>query len=133
MNYSDFFNELRETCPDSFGFLRTISNAAYRWINGEEVLVDADSYSGIFELTWKYKDKYGVTVRVDHNSRVIAIIEIKENSWFVFPVTTGDENFDKYVASCGTPEIKNDATIKNEIKELYDWVFQAYRKIVQNH
>ena len=129
MDYKAYFKELSDTCPAPFCVVPIEVNANYKWIDGKEVRVDVDCDAVIFDFTEKYS-RYRVTVRVWSDSRVTVSIELKDNVFFDFPVTTQDEDYDKRVELYGAAEIKNDDIIRSEMRILYEWVFDAYRKLV---
>lgn len=127
MNWTELMIELEKTCPDSYGVIHLEANALYKRINGKDVRVSADCDSFSFVFTGKYKGKYNTTVRVWYDSRVTASIELMENSFFEYPITRENENFDQRIDLYAPSSIKNNPGIMAEIKEIYDWTFSAYR------
>lgn len=130
MNWIDLMMELCRTCPDTFRFTHVEANPVYERINGEVVRVSFDFDTMIFEFTGKYKDKMKARVRVWSDSRVTASIELKNQVFFDYPVTQKDEHFEKRVELYGSPAIKDNPIAIAELKEIYDWTFDAYRNLI---
>lgn len=91
--------------------------------------VDFDAV--VFDYTGKYKDKYKVTVSVWSDSHVTATIEIKDSGNFDFPITSEDEHFEERVKEYGPQILKKDPRVKAEVREIYDWTFDAYISLVK--
>lgn len=131
MNWIDLMMELVRTCPDSFGFTHVEANPVYKRIGGEDVRVSVDFDTMIFEFTGKYKDKMKARVRLWSDSRVTASIELKNKVFFDYPVTNEDEHFEQRVKLYGSPVIKDDPIAISELKEIYDWTFNAYNNLLK--
>ncbi len=121
--------ELCKTSPDTFNMTHIEARPVYDRINGELVRLSFAFDTIIFEYTGKYKNKYKANVRVWSNSRVTTSIEMNNNGVFEYPVTKEDEHFDERLNICGPSEVKNNPALRAEIKEIYDWTFNAYRRL----
>ena len=130
MNWIDLMKELERTCPDSFEFTHVEANPVYKRINGKDVRVSVDYDLMFFEFTGKYKDKMKAKVRVWSDFRVTASIELKNNVFFDYPVTNEDEHFEQRLDLYGSPDIKANPGAIAELKEIYDWTFDAYRNLI---
>lgn len=127
MNWIDLMMELGRTSPDTFVFTHIEANPVYKRIAGKDVRVSVDFDTMIFEFTGKYKDKMKARVRVWSDFRVTASIELKNKVFFDYPVTNEDEHFEQRLELYGSPIIKDNPIAIAELKEIYDWTFDAYR------
>lgn len=130
MTWFDLMTELEKTSPDTFGLTHVEVNPNYKRIDGRVVRVSVDNDSFIFEFTGKYKSKYKTTVRIWSNSRVTASIELENNTYFDYPITNEDEHFDNRMDLYGPSAVKNNLAARTEIKEIYDWTFNAYHNLL---
>lgn len=52
---------------------------------------------------------------------------------FEFPVTLDDENFDKRLGfCCDLNEYQSNPMAKAELKGIYDWIFNSYRRLIND-
>lgn len=131
LNWHDLYNVLFRSSIDTFDFFHIEANPHYDEVNGQVVRLSVDFDAVVFDFTGRYKDKYKVTVRACSDSRVSATIEIKDNGYFEYPITSQDEHFEDRVKICGPQILRDNFTVKAEVKQIYDWTFNAYRSIVK--
>lgn len=131
LNWYDLYDILRKSSPDTFDFYHNEANQHYDEINGKSIIPSVVFDAVIFDFSGKFIDKYKVTVRVWSDSRVTATIEIKNNGVFEYPITSNDEHFDDRVFLYGPQVMRDDPTVKADVKEIYDWTFNAYRSLVK--
>lgn len=131
MTWNDLYYELEKTCPDSFEMIHVEAGPKYEWIDGKAVRVYADYDAIVFRFSGKFKGKYKATVRLWYDSRVTASIETADKQFFEYPVTLEDEHFEQRWKIYGPHVSGNAQNVKPEIKEIYDWTFNSYRKLVQ--
>ena len=125
----DLFEELRRTCPDKYEHYYINAGPRDNTFKEKNVALDEDFNSIIFTFTDKFKDKYRVTVRAFVNNSVNVTVEIKGNGNFEYPVTYEDELFDKRLDFYGPSDVKGNPSVRTELKEIYDWTFNAYRNL----
>lgn len=131
MTWFDLYTELGKSCPDSFEMTHVEAGPIYKWIEGKDVRVSVDYDAIIFKFTGKFGGKYKATVRLWFDSRVTASIETADRQFFEYPVTLEDEHFEQRWKIYGPHVTNDDSSVKSEIKEIYDWTFNAYRSLVK--
>ena len=131
LNWHVLYDVLRRSSLDTYDFFHIEANPHYDEVNGQVVRLSVDFDAVVFDYTGKFKDKYKVTVRVWSDSHVTATIEIKDNRYFDYPITSEDEHFDERVNLYGPQVLKDDPKAKADVKEIYDWTFNAYRSLVK--
>lgn len=131
MTWIDLYSELEKSCPDSFEMIHVEAGSQYKWIDGKDVRIYADYDAIVFMFTGKFRGKYKATVRLWCDSRVTASIETVDSQFFGYPITLEDEHFEQRWKIYGPHVANNELNVKQEIKEIYDWTFNAYRKLVR--
>lgn len=131
ISWDKLLSELRKDSPEEFDFIQIQAGPYYRekdWRKTRSVEFDAI----VICFIDKYKDKYKPTIRIWNDSRVDATIEIKEKKHFEFPVMLGDENFDERLSICrDLQEYHSAPAAKAELKGIYDWIFNSYRRLIE--
>lgn len=127
----DLFEELRRTCPDKYEHYYVEAGPRDNTFKEKNVALDEDFNSIIFNFTDKFKDKYKATIRVLRDKSVNVTVEIKGKGFFEYPVTNDDEHFDMRMDLYGSTIIKDNILAKTELKEIYDWTFNAYRNVIK--